>query len=59
MTPEEFVSCIRREVLEKYLNAYRDKMEQAVSGAEVGEPYWLCELRTVRGKDEQWFPPRR
>jgi hypothetical protein len=40
MTPEEFVSSVRHEVVESYLRTYQEKMESAIAGDEIREPYW-------------------
>ncbi len=40
MTPQEFVSCIRREVLEESLKMYRQSLERSASTPTGRDTYW-------------------
>lgn len=53
MTPQEFVSCIRREVLDNYLNTFHEKMESTLSGENIREPYWPQTAEFYRSLSEE------
>jgi hypothetical protein len=53
MTTQEFVSCLRREVLEANLRTYRNSLESSLSGAEVRDAYWRQTTELYRSLSEE------
>jgi hypothetical protein len=56
MTPEEFISCIRHEVLEDSLTMYREHLDRSLSGTE--KVYWprMAEFyRSLSDEQRQQF----
>src|SRR5947207_10125305 len=40
MNPQEFVSCVRREIMEANLTMYRQELERSVSTKTVRDSHW-------------------
>jgi hypothetical protein len=58
MTPEDFVSCIRREILEGNLALYKNSIARSTSGSEPGPQNWprMAEFyRSLNNEDRQTF----